>query len=144
MDYRPPENMLGFHRFGRAQMVSICENVLKTKDSRAFEVDCTASPVGAFRAGADSLSVTIGQRIRRFGGEEMWDSVTIQCRDEGSELVIRVLVCHPGWDEPLQVVCIRSAWEIGANSDDPEALWVSLEHSEDDAPHTDEPGSGSY
>src|SRR5713101_125214 len=94
------------------QMTGICENVLKPKDSRAFEVDCTASPVGSFRAGAESLSVTIGQRMRRFGGEEMWDSVTIQCREEGSKLAIRVLVCHPGWDEPLQVACIRSQSRI--------------------------------
>jgi len=117
---------------------------LKPKDNRAFQVECSASPAGSFRAGADSLSVTIAQRIRGSGVEGVWDSVTIRCREEGSDLAIRVLVCHPGWDEPLQVVCIRSAWEIGANSDDPEALWVSLEHSEDDAPHTDEPGSGSY
>jgi hypothetical protein len=63
-------------------MASICQNVLKPKDDRAFDVDCTASPVGSFRAGADSVSVTIGQRIRRSRGEEMWHSVTIQCGEE--------------------------------------------------------------
>jgi len=100
---------------------------LKPKDSRAFEVDCTASPVGSFRAGADSLSVTIGQRMRSPDGEEIWDSVTIQCREEGSELAVRVLVCHPGWDEPLQVACIRSQPRIEPSSDG-EILQVSLDH----------------
>jgi hypothetical protein len=108
-------------------MAGICENVLKPKDGRAFEVDCTASPVGSFRAGADSLSVTIGQRMPSPGGEEMWDSVTIQCREEGSELAIRVLVCHPGWDEPLQVACIRSQPGIEAPRHG-QILQVSLEH----------------
>lgn len=89
-------------------MAAISQTVLKPKDSRAFEVDCTASPVGSFRTGADSLSVTIGQRIRRLGGEEMWDSVIAQCREEGNELTVRVLVCNPDWDGPLQIACIRS------------------------------------
>ena len=91
--------------------------ILAPKDDRAFQVNCTASPVGSFRAGVDSLSITIGQRIRSPGGEEMWDSVTIQCREEGSGLAIRVLVCHPGWDEPLQIACIRSQPRIERPSD---------------------------
>jgi hypothetical protein len=100
---------------------------LAPKHRRGFQVDCSARPVGSFRAGADSLSVTIGQRIRRSGGEEMWDSVTIQCRDEGGERTVRVLVCHPGWDEPLQVACIRSQSRIEPPSDG-ETLQVSLDH----------------
>jgi hypothetical protein len=102
-------------------------DVLEPKHEHTFQVDCTASPVGSFRTGANSLSVTIGQRMRTPGGEEMWDSVTIQCREEGSEVAIRVLVCHPGWDEPLQVACIRSQSRIAARSHG-EFLQVSLEH----------------
>ena len=107
--------------------VTHASGILAPKDSRAFDVDCTASPVGSFRTGADSLTVTIGQRMRGPGGEEMWDSVTIQCTEEGSELAIRVLVCHPGWDEPLQVACIRSQPRIEPPSDG-ETLQVSLDH----------------
>ena len=103
-------------------------NILAPQDNRAFQIDCSANPVGSLRAGADSLSVTIGQRVRRVDGEEMWDSVIIRCREEGDEPTVRVLVCHPGWEEPLQVACIRSEPRIGAPSDDGEILQVSLAH----------------
>ena len=102
-------------------------DVLEPKHGRTFQVDSTASPVGSFRAGADSVSVTISQRIRRLGGEEMWDSVIIQCKEESDVPTVRVLVCHPGWDEPLQVACIRSRSRIGVPSHDGEILQVSLE-----------------
>jgi hypothetical protein len=36
--------------------------------------------------------------------------------------------CHPGWDEPLQVACIRSRSRIGVPSPDGEILQGSLEH----------------
>src|SRR5260370_5646212 len=103
-------------------------DVLEPKHGRTFQVDCTSSPVGSFRAGADSVSVTIGQRIRRLGGEEMWDSVIIQCKEESGVPTVRVLVCHPGWDGPLQVVRIRSQSRIGAPSPDGEILQMSLAH----------------
>jgi hypothetical protein len=104
------------------------KNILEPKDNRAFQIDCSANPVGSLRAAADSLSVTIGQRVRRVDGEERWDSVIIQCREEGDEPTVRVLVCHPGWDAPLQVACIRSQPRIAALSHDGEILQVSLEH----------------
>src|SRR5260370_41434833 len=85
------------------------KGILVPRDGRVFQVDCSASPVGSFRAGADSLSLTIGQRIRRPGGEEMWDCVAIHCKEEdGGELTVRVLLCNPDWDWPVQVACIRS------------------------------------
>jgi hypothetical protein len=58
----------------------------------------------------------------------MWDSVIIQSKEEGDEPAVRVLVCHPGWDEPLQVACIRSRSRIGVPRHDGEILEVSLEH----------------
>jgi hypothetical protein len=102
--------------------------ILAPKDDRAFQVNCTASPVGSFRAGVNSLSVTIGQRIRRLGGEEMWDSVTIQCREECGERTVRVLVCHPDWDGPLQIACIRSQPSIDVQTSDMGLLRCDLEH----------------
>ncbi len=84
-------------------------SVLEPKDNRAFGIDCSANPIGSFRAGADSLSVKIGQRISRFGAEEIWDSVVIHGDINGDELIVRVLVCHPAWDEPQEIACIRSS-----------------------------------
>jgi len=66
--------------------------------------------------------------MRTPSGEEIWDSVTIQSREEGSELVIRVLVCHPGWDEPLQIACIRSQPKIDSQTSGMELLRCTLEH----------------
>jgi len=84
------------------------KSVLEPKDSRSFQVLCSAEPVGSLRAGADSLSVRIGQRIFRLGAEEIWESVIVQGNNNGDQLTVRVLVCHPDWDEPIQIACIRS------------------------------------
>lgn len=100
-------------------------NILEPKHNRAFQVDCSANPVGSFRAGADSLSVKIGQRIRRFGGEEIWDSVVVHCEKGQDELTVRVLVCHPAWDEPREVVCMRSEL-LAENTMDNESLTCTL------------------
>ena len=83
--------------------------VLHAKDNRLFQIDCSAEPTGSFRAGADRLSVRIGQRICRLGAEEIWDSVIVQSSNDDKGFVIRVLICHPDWDEPIEVACIRSA-----------------------------------
>ena len=104
------------------------KGILVPRDGRVFQVNCSASPVGSFRAGADSLSLTIGQRIRRLGMEEIWDCVAIRCREEGGELKARVLVCHPDWDEPLQVACIRSQPKLDSLISHVEALRFNLEH----------------
>jgi len=88
------------------------KNILEPKDNRAFQIDCSANPVGSFLAGADSLSVRIGQRISRFGAEEIWDSVIIHSDANGNELALRVLVCHPAWDEPQETACIRSTLRV--------------------------------
>jgi len=83
--------------------------VLQARDNRLFQIDCSAEPTGTFRAGADRLSLRIGQRIRRLGAEEIWDSVIVQAGNDHDDLTIRVLLCHPDWDEPIEIACIRSA-----------------------------------
>jgi len=104
-------------------------DVLEPKHGSTFQVDCTASPVGSFRAGADSVSVTIGQRIRRLGREEMWDCVAIHCKEEdGGELTVRVLLCNPDLDWPVQVACIRSQPRIDSPAPIVESLQFNLEH----------------
>jgi len=76
---------------------------------RAFHINCEAASAGAFRAGTDSLTVTVAQQIRRKGVEEMWDSIGIYAdRDPDGTMIVRVLVFNPDWDEPLQIACIRS------------------------------------
>ena len=104
------------------------KNILEPKDNRAFQIDCSANPVGSLRAAADSLSVTIGQRVRRVDGEERWDSVIIQCKEESDVPTVRVLVCHPDWDEPLQVACIRSQPKLDSPISHVESLRFNLEH----------------
>jgi hypothetical protein len=77
-------------------------------DSR-FQVSCDAGDSDRFRCGTNSLSVRVGQRVRRLGVQEMWDSVAVECREEqDGTLVVRVLVFNPDWDERLQIACIRS------------------------------------
>ncbi len=78
-------------------------------DDRKFEVDCNAGEAGQFQAKTDSLSIRIGQRVRSNGIEELWGSVLVHCQDEqDGSLVAKVIVCHPDWEEPLQIAAIRS------------------------------------
>ena len=77
--------------------------------SPGFRVSCEAANTGTFQAETDSLWVRVGQRVRRRGTEEMWDSVAIESTTEqDGTLVLRVIVFNPDWDEPLQIAAIRS------------------------------------
>jgi hypothetical protein len=74
-----------------------------------FQVSCKAAGESQSCVGAESVSVTVGQLIRRHGREEMWDSVGVYAEEgEDGILVVRVLVFNPDWDEPVQIACIRS------------------------------------
>lgn len=85
------------------------EAILQAPDKRRFQVSCNAEPIGAFDAGANSIVVTVGQRIRREDHEEIWDSVSVYAKEErDGNLTIQVLVFNPDWDEPLRIACIRS------------------------------------
>src|SRR6266853_6016860 len=84
-------------------------DVLSVKDDRKFEVHCHAGEVGKLCVGTQSLSVRIGQRVRREGNEEIWHSVLIRCEEgEGGSLTVKVIVCHFDWDEPRQIASIQS------------------------------------
>jgi hypothetical protein len=73
-----------------------------------FQVRCLASDDN-FALESKSLTVTVGQRVRLGGIEEMWDSVGVYAQEEeDGSLVVRVLVFNPDWDEALQIACIRS------------------------------------
>ncbi len=101
-------------------------NVLSIKDSRKFEVHCSAGDSGGLCVGSESISVKVGQRVRMDGAEEMWHSVGVYAKeDEDGTLVIRVLVFNPDWDEPLQIASIRSRPQDG---DCNTALGCNLDH----------------
>ena len=85
-------------------------DVLSVKDGRKFEVHCHAGEAGKLCVGTQSLSVKIGQRVRRDGNEEIWHSVLIQCKEaEDGSLAVNVIVCHFDCDEPRQIASIQSA-----------------------------------
>src|SRR6266852_2847755 len=52
-------------------------------DARKFEVHSNAGDAGQLRVGAKSVSVKVGQRVRRDGVQEIWHSVPIHCDDLG-------------------------------------------------------------
>ncbi len=84
-------------------------DVLSVKDGRKFEVHCNAGVAGELRVGTESLSVKIGQRVRRDGAEEIWHSVLIHCDEaEDGSLRVRVMICHFDWDESRQIALIES------------------------------------
>jgi hypothetical protein len=84
-------------------------DVFGVKDGRKFEVDCKAGHAGGLCVGSESVCVEVGQRVRMDGVEEIWHSVGVYAQqDDNGNLVIRVLVFHPDWDEGLQIACIKS------------------------------------
>ncbi len=79
------------------------------RDGDGFRVSCAAGKAGQFLADTDSVRVRVGQRVRRRGTVEMWDSVAIESavQSDGT-LVVRVIVFNPDWDERLQIASFRS------------------------------------
>ena len=74
-----------------------------------FEVRAHAGDAGHLEVASDAASVRIGQRIRRDGEEEIWDSLLIECREqEDGSLTVEVVVCHPDWEEPVRVASMES------------------------------------
>jgi hypothetical protein len=76
---------------------------------RKFEVHCDARPDGHLQVRSRSISLAVSQMIDP-KNEQMWQSVIIICEqgDDGV-LTTKVIVCHPDWDQNLQIACIRSS-----------------------------------
>jgi len=74
-----------------------------------FEVRCHAGNSGHLEVASDSVSVRIGQRIRKEGKEELWSSLLVECKeqDDGS-LAVEVVVFHPDWEEPVRIASLQS------------------------------------
>ena len=78
-------------------------------NDRKFEVRCDAMPNGHLQVRAQALSVGVGQLIEQGKTEEMWQSVLVICEEnEDGLLTTKVIVCHPDWEQNLQIACIRS------------------------------------
>lgn len=95
----------------------------ESQDGRNFEVRAHAGSAGHLEVGSNTASVRIGQRIRREGREEIWDSLVVECKEQADgTLTVEIVVCHPDWDEPVRVASVES------NPKGPEApaLTVSL------------------
>lgn len=77
--------------------------------SADFALAWRALPSRRIDGGMSGFSVSVSQRIRRKNKQEMWKSVAIEC-DDGPDggLLVRVLVCDPGWDRPMQIATLRS------------------------------------
>src|SRR5258708_39699199 len=74
-----------------------------------FEIQCDAGDAGRLHARTNSVSVRVGQRIRRNGATEIWDSVIVLCEEtEHGTLSAKVIVCHPDWEQHLQIAHIQS------------------------------------
>jgi lactam utilization protein B len=78
-------------------------------DDRKFEIRCDARPDGQLQVRSRSFSVAVSQLIDPAKTEQMWQSVLVICEEsESGILTTKVIVCHPDWDQNLQIACIRS------------------------------------
>lgn len=78
-------------------------------NDRKFEIDCDASPNGQLRVKTQALSVAISQIVSNNKTQQSWQSVLIICEESPDGLLsTRIIVCHPDWDQNLQIACIKS------------------------------------
>ncbi len=77
-------------------------------DTGKFEIHCDAGTAGSLYARTNSVSVRIGQRVGNQNAE-IWDSIIILCEENrDGVLSAKIIVCHPDWDQQLQVAHIQS------------------------------------
>lgn len=78
-------------------------------DDRKFEIHCDAAPHGQLHVKSHRVSVAISQPVNKNQTEESWQSVLIICdQDPDGSLATKIIVCHPEWDQNLQIACVRS------------------------------------
>ena len=74
-----------------------------------FEVRCHAGNAGHLEVGSDSVSVHVGQWIRKDGKQELWGSLLVECKEqEDGSLSVEVVVFHPDWEEPVRIASLQS------------------------------------
>jgi hypothetical protein len=79
-------------------------------NERKFEIRCDAGAEGQLQVRSSGLSVAISHSMTKNTTQEMWQSlIVISEQGENGTLTTKVIVCHPNWDQNLQIACIRSA-----------------------------------
>jgi|SRR5579859_664152 len=74
-----------------------------------FEIRCDASPNGQLHVKNHALSVAISQLVSTNDVRESWQSVLIISEESPDGLLTtKIIVCHPQWDQNLQIACIKS------------------------------------
>src|SRR6266700_7577791 len=77
-------------------------------DDGKFQIECDAGRAGSLRAKTSSISVRIGQRVGN-EAQAFWDSIIVLCEETADgTLSAKVIVCHPDWEQQLQVAHIQS------------------------------------
>jgi hypothetical protein len=78
-------------------------------ENKSFEVRCEPYDPRHALTTTVGLSLFVAQRIRKQGGEEMWDSIFVRCaEEENGTLAVRIFVSNPDWPERLQIAYVRS------------------------------------
>ena len=78
-------------------------------NDRNFEVRCNANHNGQLQVKTHALSVAVSQLINGNESEGMWQSLLVICEEsEDGSLTTKVIVCHPDWEQNLQIASIRS------------------------------------
>ena len=95
----------------------------KQTNAAPFQIRCDARQSGALTVATDQISVTVGQVLRRDATEQMWEFlVVLSKREKNGKLSTRVLLCHPHWDDPLEIALIESdseSWDVRLGSEEP-------------------------
>jgi hypothetical protein len=74
-----------------------------------FHVNCAAAAAGALNVAAEAVSITVAQRIRLEGKEQLWDSLQLRCqKEEDGSLTVQVRLWDPKLEEALQIALLRS------------------------------------
>ena len=73
-----------------------------------FHVNCAAAEAGSLNVAAGAVSITIAQRIRLEGNEQLWESMQLRCqKEEDGSLTVQVRLWNPK-EEGLQIAFLRS------------------------------------
>src|SRR5260370_19584355 len=100
----PPIFIHDPHKFDRQET-----RLNDLSNDHRFEIHCDAGDAGRLHAKTNSVSVRVGQRVRRNGAAEIWDSVIILCEEtQQGTLSAKIIVCHPDWEQQLQIAHIQS------------------------------------
>ena len=92
-------------------------DAMPPNDELKFQVNCDAGAYGQLRVASETLVVNVGQKIVRDGHTEILDSVVVKCSEEqDGTCTVRVLICDPDRDEPMQIVSVRSYLNRGTSN----------------------------